>query len=48
MHIYVYSIPGGYLSPFVGRSLADFRISRLRFPFSRLRFAYVDRPGQSY
>jgi hypothetical protein len=29
-----------YLSPF-GRSPADFRISQLRFAFSRLRFAWV-------
>ena len=43
---------GGHHSPFVqflkrlglGRSPADCRISRLRFAFSRLRFAWVS-PG---
>jgi hypothetical protein len=37
------SLQGCHHSPFVqkGRLLADFRISRLRFAFSRLRFAWV-------
>ena len=39
-----YYTQGAYLSPFVRRSPADFRISQLRFAKSRLRFACVS-PG---